>query len=85
MTAKTESFIESALPRMRLTIVEAVVQRPPVLGKSKIYRYAAAGAVLGILISAAIAAIPWIPSNFFSRHPVTRLSASDVPSAASAH
>lgn len=82
MTRTTQSSAQATLPPARLTIMEAVIQRSPVLGSSKIYRYAAAGAVLGILLSAAIAAIPWIPANFFSQHPVTRMSASNVPSAA---
>lgn len=82
MTRTTQNSAQATLPPTRLTIVEAVIQRSPVLGSSNIYRYAALGTALGILLSAAIAIIPWIPSNFLSKHPVTRLSASNVPSAA---
>ncbi len=68
MSASIEGFPRHALPLPRLTITEAKVEgkiepvRKPVLGSSKIYYYAAAGTVFGLLLGVVLATSVWIPN-----------------------
>jgi hypothetical protein len=60
MSAPSQSYPQS-YPRTglhRLTITEVEIKPSPVLGKSKIYLFAAAGTVFGILLGVAVASSP---------------------------
>lgn len=65
MSAPSQSYPQSysatALPFAPLTITEVDVEPSPVLGKSKIYLYAAAGTAFGILLGVAVASSPSLP------------------------
>jgi hypothetical protein len=60
MTSTCESCIPVAVSPTRLTIIEVKIDRNRVLGRSRIYAYAALGAGLGIFLGAAIAATAWV-------------------------
>lgn len=70
MSASIDGFPQHTLPMARLTITEARVEaearvesrRNLVLGSSKIYYYAAAGTVFGLLMGVAVGASLWIPN-----------------------
>jgi hypothetical protein len=51
------------MPLSRLTIVEVEVKKAPLLGKSRIYTYALAGTLLGLVVGAAIGANSWLPAK----------------------
>jgi hypothetical protein len=60
MTSTCQSCISVPVSPTRLTITEVKIDRNRVLGRPRIYAYAALGAGLGIFLGAAIAATAWI-------------------------
>jgi hypothetical protein len=52
----SQSYPQAAVPTIRLTITEAITKPTCVLGKSRLYVYAALGTVLGIVLGAGIVA-----------------------------
>jgi len=61
MSASSQSYPRPAIQFSSLTITEVEIEPSPVLGKSRIYLFAAAGAALGVLLGVAAATSSSLP------------------------
>src|SRR5580658_2115703 len=61
MTSPIQDNGRTQISSARLTITEVAIDRQPVLGKCRIYTFAALGTGIGILSGLAIAGGAWLP------------------------
>jgi hypothetical protein len=80
MTSAIRDNANTQIPPARLTITEVAIKRAPVLGKCRIYTFAALGTGIGILSGVAFAGGAWLPLSLI--HASAAGPANGRPSAA---